>query len=106
METKAYFAGTYKIRILLGALLAAVVADGVITRFLVFNEFAFEGNPFLRCWVEEDAFLTIKLLGGMLAAAYLWSMHRRNPGLSICISSICLAAYTSIIFWNLHILWR
>ena len=106
METlKSYFAGSYRIRILLGSLLAAMVADGVITKFLVLNGLADEGNPFLRFWVGEDVFLTIKLLGGLLAALYLWSIYKRHPKLSIYCSSLFLTAYTCIIFWNLLILW-
>ena len=100
-----YFDGSYRIRILLGSLLAAIVADGVITKFLVRNGFAYEGNPFLYFWVGHDAFLTIKFLGGLLAALYLWSIYKRHNMLSICCSSLFLAAYTFIIFWNLLILW-
>jgi len=102
---KNNFAGSYRIRILLGSLLAAIVADGVITKFLVLNGFAYESNPFLHFWVGEDVFLTIKLLGGLLAALYLWSIYKRQPKLSICCSSLFLIAYTFIIFWNLLILW-
>lgn len=103
---QSHFAGSYQIRILLGALVAAVVADGVITKFLVLGGFSVEGNPFLYFWVKDDAFLTIKLLGGLLAAFYLWSIYRKHPKLSICCVSFFLTAYTLIILWNLLILWR
>lgn len=102
---RTYFAGSYQIRILLGSLLAAVVADGVITKYLVLNGFADEGNPLLRFWVGEDVFLTIKLLGGLLATLYLWSIYRRHPKLSIGFSSFFLTVYTFIVFWNVLILW-
>lgn len=106
LETlKSYFAGSYQIRILLGSLFAVMVADGVITKFLVLNGFASEGNPFLRFWVGKDVFLSIKLLGGLLAALCLWTIYKRHPTLSICCSSIFLAAYTFIVFRNLLILW-
>ena len=98
-------AGSYRIRILLGSLLAAIVADGVITKFLVLNGFAYEGNPFLHFSVGDDVFLTIKLLGGFLATFYLWGIYKRQPKLSICCCSLFLIAYTFIIFWNLLILW-
>ena len=101
---KNYFAGSYRIRILLGALFSAVVADGIITKFLVYNGFAQEGNPFLVYWLLEDKLLSIKILGGLLAALYLWSIYRRHPKLSVCFSSIFLTAYTFIVFWNLNIL--
>ena len=100
-----YFAGSYRIRILLGSLLAAVVADGVVTKFLVLNGFADEGNPFLYLWVGEDVFLTMKLLGGLLAVLYLWGIYRRHPKLSIFCSSLCLAAYAFVVWWNVLILW-
>ena len=106
METlRNYFAGSYRIRILLGSLLAAIVADGVITRFLVRNGFAHEGNPFMIYWVAEDKFLSLKILGGLLAALYLWGIYRRHPRLSIYFSSIFLTGYMFIVFWNLLILW-
>ena len=103
-KLKCYFAGSYRIRILLGSLFAAVVADGVITNFLVHNGFAYEGNPFLEYWVVENKFLSLKILGGLLAALYLWSIYRHHPKLSICFSSTFLIGYTFIVFWNLHIL--
>ena len=95
---------SYKIRILIGALFAAIVADGVITRYLVHNGYAKEGNPFMEHWVVEDKLLTIKLLGGLLVAIYLWHIYQRHPRLSICFSSIFLAGYIFIVIWNLLIL--
>ena len=99
-----YFANNYRIRILLTSLVAAVVADGVITKYLVSKGLANEGNPFLYFWVGEDSFLTIKFLGGLLAALYLWNIYRRRPKLAIGTSSLFLTGYTLIVFWNLLIL--
>lgn len=101
---KNYFAGSYPIRILLGALFAAVVADGIITMFLVDNGFAYEGNPFLSYWVCEDKLLSLKISGGLLATICLWSLYKRHAKLSLFFSSVFLTAYTFIVFWNLHIL--
>jgi hypothetical protein len=99
-----YNASSYQIRILLGALFAAIVADGVITMYLVRNGFAREGNPFMQYWVAEDKLLTLKVCGGLLATFYLWSVYRRHPKLSIIITSILLAGYVFIVCWNLFIL--
>ena len=96
--------GTYQIRILIGSLFAAIVADGIITRYLVHNGFAREGNPFMIQWVVEDKLLSVKILGGLLAALYLWSVYRKHPKLSIICTSIFLAGYLLIICWNLLIL--
>ena len=68
---ESYSWDIYRVRILLGTLVAAIVADGVITKFLVLNRLATEGNPFLQFWVGEDAFLVIKLLGGLLVSLFV-----------------------------------
>ena len=102
---RSYFpASSYQIRILIGALFAAIVADGIITMYLVRNGFAQEGNPFMVHWVVEDKLLTIKILGGLLAAIYLWGIYRRHPKLSIIVTSLFLSGYLSIVGWNLFIL--
>jgi hypothetical protein len=97
-------AGSYQIRILIGSLFAAIVADGIITRYLVHNGFALEGNPIMEQWVVEDKLLSVKILGGLLAAIYLLSVYRKHPKLSIVFTSIFLAGYLLIICWNLLIL--
>ena len=96
--------GLYQIRILIGALFAAIVADGIITMYLFHNGIAQEGNPFMVHWVVEDKILSIKILGGLLVAIYLWNIFRRHPKLSIAFSSVLLMGYLSIICWNLSIL--
>jgi len=100
-----YFpARSYQIRILIGSLFAAIVADGIITRYLVHNGFAREGNPIVIQWLVEDKLLSVKILGGLLAAFYLWSVYRKHPRLSIIFTSVFLAGYLIIICWNLLIL--
>lgn len=100
-----YFpAGSYQIRILIGSLFAAIVADGIITMYLVHNGFALEGNPVVEQWLVEDKLLSVKILGGLLAAFYLWSVYRKHPKLSIIFTSIFLVGYLFIICWNLLIL--
>jgi hypothetical protein len=104
-KLKEYFAGSYAIRIILGSLFAAVVADGIITKYLVSKRFAIEGNPFLGDWVQNDAFYILKIFGALLVLLYLWSIYKRHPQLSIAFSCLLLAAYTYIVLWNLSILW-
>jgi phosphoglycerol transferase MdoB-like AlkP superfamily enzyme len=104
-KLKKDFSGSYRIRIILGALFATVVADGIITKFLVSKGLAIEGNPLLGDWVNSDAFYIIKIFGALLALLYLWSIYRRHPMLSTAFSCLLLATYTFIVFWNLSILW-
>jgi hypothetical protein len=99
------FSGNYPIRIILGSLFAVVVADGVITRYLVTKGLATEGNPFLGDWVTNDSFYILKICGALLATLYLWSVYKRHPLLSGAFSCLLLAGYASIIYWNLSILW-
>ena len=101
---KGYFAGSYHIRILIGSLFATVVADGIITRYLVSKGLATEGNPFLGDWVHNNAFYTLKIFGALLACIYLWFISRRHPTLSIAFTCLLLAAYVYIVLWNLSIL--
>jgi hypothetical protein len=100
----SYNASSYQIRILIGSLFAAIVADGIITMYLVRNGLAVEGNPFMQYWVSQDQLIYYKLCGGILVAICLWSIYRRKPRLSIVFTSIMLAGYIFIICWNLFIL--
>ena len=106
MDTlKSYISNrTYQIRILLGSLFAVIIADGIITNYLVQGKFAREGNPFLEYWVVEDKMLLIKILGGLLAALYLWNIYRRHPKIAVLFSSLFLLSYIVIISWNILIL--
>jgi hypothetical protein len=106
MDTlKSYISNsTYQIRILIGSLFAVIIADGIITNHLVHGNLAREGNPFLEYWVIEGRLLSIKILGGLLAAFYIWNIYRRHPKLATVLSSLFLLGYIVIICWNLLIL--
>ena len=101
-SSEKYFVGSRKIRLLVCTLVALVVADGLISKFLVSHGFAREGNPLLQIWVGENIFLAIKLLGAFLIAIVLWDIYKHNPKLSY-ISTLCFViSYTAIVFWNLY----
>jgi hypothetical protein len=105
METlqamKRYFAGGHRMRILLAILIVLVVADGLISRFLVINRFGVEANPFLASWISEDKFIYIKSLGALLAALLLWDIHKQNAKLARISTVFFVVAYSLIVFWNL-----
>ena len=90
-------------RLMLYTLFALIVADGLITQFLVTNGHALEANPFLRAWVGQDLFLTIKVSGAFLATLLLWIKYNRYPKLVNIIVSVFLTLYTGIVFWNLFV---
>lgn len=101
---KVYFAGTSRMRALLLILVALVVADALITKFLVVQRFGVEANPFLQSWVGEDKFLPIKLAGALLSVLLLWDIYKHNPKLSYIATACFVGVYTIIVFWNLSVL--
>ena len=89
------------VRYTLCVLFGLVVADGLISRFLVTGGYGSEGNPLLMAWVGEKSFLGIKIAGGFLATSLLWIKYNANPKLVYRIAVVALAFYTVIVCWNL-----
>ena len=91
------------IRLMLYTLFTLIVADGLITQFLVTNGHGLEINPFLQVWVGQDFFLAIKVSGAFLATLYLWFKHSKKPKLVFAVTLLFLTFYTSVLFWNLFV---
>ncbi len=92
---------SHTMRLMLYSLFGVIVADGLLTQFLVTNGHAIEANPFLQAWVGHDMFLAIKVSGAFLATLYLWTRYNAKPKLIFIITVLFLAFYTGIVFWNL-----
>jgi len=90
-------------RLMLYTLFSLIVADGIITNFLVTNGHALEVNPFLQAWVGQELFLAIKVSGAFLATLLLWIKYNKRPRPIYMITAVFLAFYTSIVFWNLSV---
>lgn len=84
-------------------MIGLVIADGLITEFLVKNRFATEGNPFLQRWVGGDHFLILKTVGAILATLLLWDIGRKHPKLATVATSSFVVVYTAIVFWNIAV---
>ena len=82
------------------ALFCIVVADGLITQFLVTGGYGSEANPLLTHWVSHGLFLAIKVSGAFLATLLLWINYNRKPKLVYTITVVFLALYTTIVIWN------
>ena len=89
-----------KIKYLLGALIAFVVMDGVLTEFLIDGGRAREGNPLLEPLVGEVGFMMVKTVGALLCAFILWDVYRRFPRVGVIATWVAVAAYAAIILWN------
>ena len=85
------------------ALFGAIVADGVISQFLVTRGYGSEGNHLLTSWVGGESFLGIKISGAFLATCLLWVKYNEKPRLVNVIAIVALAIYTAILYWNLFV---
>ncbi|MFC1933236.1 DUF5658 family protein [Chloroflexota bacterium] len=88
---------------MLYALFGLIVADGLITQFLVTEGHALEVNPFLQAWVGQELFLAIKVSGAFLVTLLLWVKYNAKPRLIYIVTAVFLAFYTGVVFWNLFV---
>ena len=102
-RVSTYFVGSRQMKYILVTLVGLVVADGIISRFLVRYGLGREGNPFLQTLVEDNNFLLIKLVGALLCALILWDLYKTRPRASLASSLLFVVLYTVIVFWNLGI---
>ena len=91
------------VRYLLYALFGVIVADGLITQFLVTGGHGSEANPFLRAWVGHGWFLVIKVGGAFLATLLLWINYNKKPRAVYTITVVFLVFYTIVVCWNLFV---
>jgi hypothetical protein len=90
-------------RYILYTLFGVIVADGLITQFLVTGGHGSEGNPFLTAWVGHGWFLAIKVSGAFLATLLLWINYNARPRLIYIVAVVFLVFYTAILLWNLFV---
>jgi hypothetical protein len=100
---KAFHIERRTVRYTFYALFCIIVADGLITQFLVAGGHGVEANPFLRAWVSQDVFLAIKISGAFLATLLLWINYNAKPRLVYGVTVAFLAFYTVVVFWNLFV---
>jgi hypothetical protein len=91
------------VRHTLYALFGVIVADGLITQFLVTGGYGSEANPFLRAWVGHGWFLAMKVSAAFLATLLLWINYNKRPRLVYAITVVFLVFYTVVLFWNLFV---
>lgn len=91
------------VRYTLYVLFAIIVADGLISQFLIINGYGSEANPLLQSVVGQESFLPIKIAGAFLATLLLWIKFNAKPKLVYTITVVALAFYTAIVYWNLFV---
>jgi hypothetical protein len=78
-----------------------VVADGLITEFLVNSGMAIEGNPILGGFLANGHLMAVKIAGAALSALLLASINLRRPKGAAIISWSFIIFYTGVLYWNL-----
>ena len=96
-------ATTRQFRCNMGLVFALVIADGLITRFLITQGLGQEWNPFLRPLAGEESLLLIKVIGALLSVFILWDIYRKRPRLATVTSISTIIIYTGLVYWNLLI---
>jgi len=92
-----------RIEYLLGTLLSLVVADGLISQYLIKNGLGQEANPLLRILVTENNFLVVKMCGAIICVLILWNIARRLPRLIFIFSACFVGLYTALVLWNVTV---
>ncbi len=88
---------------LLITLVALVIADGLISQFLIRTGLGSEGNPFLMNWVTGPDFIATKAAGALLCALILWDIYKHWPKPAMFIIVVFVVLYAGILFWNISV---
>ncbi len=91
------------VRYTLYTLFGIIVADGLITEFLVTGGHGSEVNPLLAPLVGGESFLAIKISAAFLATLLLWIKYNTKPRFVYTIAVVALGLYTTIVYWNLSV---
>lgn len=89
--------------LLWGALFSLVVTDGIVTQYLITHGIAWELNPFLASFIDNNTFIFAKALGVILAISILWDISKRNYRVALVTSSLFVMFYTLVVMWNTYL---
>ena len=90
-------------RYLLCLLGSLIVADGIISNFIVLSGLGTEGNPFIQSIVGQTSFVFLKLIAAFFGALILWKVFKQHRRLGLASIIFFVVLYTAILWWNLGI---
>ena len=90
-----------QVRFLLCLLGSLMVADGLISNFIVRNGLGEEGNPLLQSIVGQSSFIFIKLAGAVIGGILLWRVFKKHHRLGLASIIFYILVYTTILWLNL-----
>jgi hypothetical protein len=82
-------------------LVSLVVADGIITEYLVNSGIGREGNPLLQNILAGGNLMPVKIAGVLLSVLLLGAANKRSPKWTAVVYWSFIAFYTLILYWNL-----
>jgi hypothetical protein len=103
MNQKIPGARPFRLGYLLALLVALVIADGLLTEFLISSRIGREGNIFLAGLVSGGGLIWVKVIGALVSAIILWDVGQRHPRLAFGFTLFFVAAYTGIVVWNISV---
>ena len=106
MITAEQIANRFKIesrimKLMLYTLFCLILADGVLTEFLVTNGYGIEANPLLRTLVDQNTLIPIKALGAFFVTLFLWFRYNSSPRIVHTVTVGAMICYTAIVYWNI-----
>ena len=94
--------GHKEIKYLLVTMFCLVVADGVLSNYLISNGYGSEWNPFLVSIVGTDSLLLLKVVAAIVSMFLLWDIYNRRPTMGAVSITLIVIVYTGIVYWNIN----
>ena len=89
-----------KLKILWLLLFIFIVADGLLTNYLVNNNLAREANYLLSDFAGTSSLIVMKIVGGLVVILLLWHISTKKYTLAKVASSLFVVSYGLIVSWN------
>jgi hypothetical protein len=90
-----------RFRYVLLLLASLILADGIITEYVIQSGTAWEGNPFMRGLLPTGYFMLVKIVGALLVILLLSSIYKQQPKMALVATWLFVLVYTGIVYWNL-----
>ena len=78
-----------------------VVADGLITNYLVNNNLAREANYLLSDFAGTSSLIVMKIVGGLVVILIMWHISKKRYTVAKVASSLFVVSYGLIVSWNI-----
>jgi len=101
--SKLLLAKMRQARYLLWLLCSLIVADAIISNFIVRSGVGTEGNPFIQSIVGQTSFVFLKLSAALFSSLILWKVFKQHRRLGLASIILFVMLFTAILWWNLGI---